>query len=59
LTCRHWGQTLRGGGDSRQALARRLRLLLFEVFFFGTAMAEQILSRGGIDRRRAAPEGSL
>jgi hypothetical protein len=34
----HWGQRLRGGALSLHALARRLRLLAFDVFFFGTAM---------------------
>jgi hypothetical protein len=34
----HCGQVLRGGTDSVHALARRLRLLDFEVFFFGTAI---------------------
>src|SRR5579875_2148556 len=35
----HWGQMLRAGRLSFQADARRLRLLAFEVFFLGTAMA--------------------
>jgi hypothetical protein len=34
----HCGQVLRGGTDSVHALARRLRLLDFEVFFLGTAI---------------------
>jgi hypothetical protein len=34
----HCGQMLRAGTVSVQALARRLRLLAFEVFFLGTAM---------------------
>ena len=34
----HRGQTLRAGAWSVQFEARRLRLLDFEVFFFGTAM---------------------
>ena len=34
----HWGQMLRAGAFSDHALARRLRLLAFEVFFLGTAM---------------------
>ena len=38
LAWRHWGQTLRGGSERRQADARRLRLLALEVFFLGTAM---------------------
>jgi hypothetical protein len=37
---------LRGGADSVQALARRLRLLALEVFFLGTAMIGQALSNG-------------
>lgn len=32
------GQRLRAGASSFQAEARRLRLLDFEVFFFGTAI---------------------
>jgi hypothetical protein len=36
----HRGQTLRGGAFSVQALARRLRLFAFEVFFLGTAIAD-------------------
>jgi hypothetical protein len=35
----HRGQTLRAGAFSVQALARRLRLFAFEVFFLGTAIA--------------------
>src|SRR2546430_14586048 len=35
---------LRGGTDRRHALARRLRLFAFEVFFLGTAMIGQALS---------------
>jgi hypothetical protein len=35
----HCGQILRGGTERRQLLARRLRLLAFEVFFLGTAMS--------------------
>jgi hypothetical protein len=42
LVCRHCGQTLRGGTDNVHALARRLRLFAFEVFFFGTAMIGQL-----------------
>jgi hypothetical protein len=38
LAWRHWGQTLRGGSERRQADARRLRLLALEVFFLGTAI---------------------
>jgi hypothetical protein len=34
------GQTLRAGASRRQAADRRLRLLDFEVFFFGTAIVE-------------------
>jgi hypothetical protein len=33
------GHTLREGDSSFQALARRLRLFAFEVFFLGTAIA--------------------
>ncbi len=33
------GQTLRGGTSSVQLLARLLRVLAFDVFFLGTAMA--------------------
>jgi hypothetical protein len=32
------GQRLRAGALSRQALARRLRVFDFDVFFFGTAI---------------------
>ena len=39
----HRGQTLREGGFSVHADARRLRLFIFEVFFLGTAIAK----RGG------------
>ena len=34
----HWGQMLRAGVLRTHALARRLRLLAFDVFFFGTAI---------------------
>jgi hypothetical protein len=34
----HCGHRLRAGACRVQALARRLRLLAFDVFFFGTAM---------------------
>jgi hypothetical protein len=34
----HWGQTDRAGVLSTQLDARRLRVLDFEVFFFGTAI---------------------
>jgi hypothetical protein len=34
------GQTLRGGADSRQAEARRLRLFALLVFFLGTAIVD-------------------
>lgn len=37
LAWRHWGQMLRAGTDSFHALARRLRDLDFDAFFFGTA----------------------
>jgi uncharacterized membrane protein YgdD (TMEM256/DUF423 family) len=40
----HCGQVLRGGTDSVHALARRLRLLDFEVFFLGTAIFSGSLS---------------
>jgi hypothetical protein len=40
----HCGQVLRAGTDSVQALARRLRLLDFEVFFLGTAIFSGSLS---------------
>jgi hypothetical protein len=33
----HRGQTLRGGAFSFHALARRLRVFDFDVFFLGTA----------------------
>jgi len=36
----HRGHTLRDGASSRQAEARRLRLLDLEVFFLGTAIVE-------------------
>jgi len=39
LARRHCGQTLRAGAESVHAEARRLRLLDFDVFFFGTANA--------------------
>jgi hypothetical protein len=35
----HRGQRLRSGASSRHAEARRLLLFDFEVFFFGTAIA--------------------
>jgi hypothetical protein len=41
----HWGHRLRAGASRVQALARRLRLLAFDVFFFGTAMARGFLCR--------------
>lgn len=44
LVSRHCGQVLRAGTDSVQALARRLRLLDFEVFFLGTAIFSGSLS---------------
>jgi hypothetical protein len=36
---------LRAGRSSRHALARLLRLLALEVFFFGTAIGDQTLMR--------------
>lgn len=53
----HWGQMLRAGVFRTQALARRLRLLALEVFFFGTAIVVPVccvteISCGG-DRCRA------
>ena len=48
----HWGQTLRAGDSSTQALARRLRLLALEVFFLGTAMWQGGLSACA-ERRQA------
>jgi hypothetical protein len=44
----HCGQVLRAGTDRVQALARRLRLFDFEVFFFGTAIFS-----GSLSARRA------
>jgi hypothetical protein len=44
----HWGHRLRAGARKVQALARRLRLLAFEVFFLGTAMGAG-LSVSGCD----------
>jgi len=38
LAALHLGQTLRAGAFSCHALARRLRVFIFEVFFFGTAI---------------------
>jgi hypothetical protein len=38
LAALHLGQTLRDGVFSDHALARRLRLFDFEVFFLGTAI---------------------
>jgi hypothetical protein len=38
----HCGHRLRAGASRVQALARRLRLLAFDVFFFGTAMEKQL-----------------
>jgi hypothetical protein len=35
------GQTLRDGAFNVHADARRLRLFIFEVFFFGTAIAKR------------------
>ena len=40
------GQRLRAGASSLQAEARRLRLFDFEVFFFGTAIAERYEASG-------------
>jgi len=48
----HCGHTLRAGALKVQALARRLRLLDFEVFFLGTAMA-QFLCLSGVERLSA------
>lgn len=50
------GQTLRDGSSSFQAAARRLRLLLLEVFFFGTAIVLVLESR--IRRREQRPARS-
>lgn len=45
------GQTLRGADLSCQLEARRLRVLAFEVFFFGTAIGScDLLFGGGIHR---------
>jgi hypothetical protein len=41
----HWGHRLRAGASRVQALARRLRLLAFDVFFLGTAMERSFLCR--------------
>ena len=41
LDWRHWGQMLRAGMLIFHALARRLRDLDLEVFFFGTATVWQ------------------
>ena len=41
----HCGHRLRAGASRVQALARRLRLLAFDVFFFGTAMESSFLCR--------------
>ncbi len=41
------GQLLRDGRSRRQALARRLRLLAFEVFFLGTAMTVNLCFEEG------------
>lgn len=38
----HLGQVLRGGSPSVQADARRMRVLDFDVFFLGTAMASYL-----------------
>ena len=38
----HWGQMLRAGTVSDQALALRLRLLALEVFFLGTAIGRRV-----------------
>jgi hypothetical protein len=38
----HCGHTERAGVFSTQADARRLRLLDFEVFFFGTAISRAV-----------------
>ena len=48
----HCGHRLRAGASRVQALARRLRLLAFDVFFFGTAMEKQ-LSVSGVPVRVA------
>jgi hypothetical protein len=42
----HWGHRLRAGALRVQALARRLRLLAFDVFFLGTAMEAELSVSG-------------
>src|SRR5919202_6133795 len=43
LARRHCGHVLRGGAARLHAPARRLRLLAFDVFFFGTAIGAKSL----------------
>ena len=50
----HWGQMLRAGVFNTQALARRLRLLAFDVFFFGTAIVVPVCCFGGFSRGAGA-----
>jgi hypothetical protein len=47
LAVPHRGHTLRAGTSSFQALARRLRLFDFDIFFLGTA----ILVSGRLSQR--------
>ena len=42
LTAPHWSQTLRGVEPTRQAAARRLRVLDLDVRFLGTAMRSRL-----------------
>jgi hypothetical protein len=46
LVRRHCGHVLRGGADRFHALARRLRLLDFDVFFLGTAIGRTSVADG-------------
>jgi hypothetical protein len=54
LAALHRGHTLRAGGLSDHALARRLRLFDFDVFFFGTAMFSLSLTPLRVARSSAA-----
>jgi hypothetical protein len=60
LPLRHCGHVLRGGAARLHALARRLRLFAFDVFFFGTAMKHRayLLRRESIVRLAAEPVGT-
>ena len=56
MAWRHWGQMLRGGTESVQLEALRLRDFIFEVFFLGTAMSNVLSHSRG---RRAGRPNTL